>query len=142
MNTVARIRQIMNKEKSMKYRLRRDRKLAFQNFSDSLLRAEKQLPELESETVPHHSDWYAAKDFQDLADQIEFRAEGEGDDEVLDEAGNVVGHIEEEMATPILVDLNKKAWFGPQLRGEGDVSDLSNEEYAKRTVQGLFKKSN
>ncbi len=126
----------------MRYRLRRDRKLAFQNFQDSLLRAEKQLPELESEEVPHYSKWYEAVGMQDLADQVEFRAEGEGDDEVLDEAGNVVGHIEEAMATPVLVDLNKKAWFGPQLRGGGDVSELSHEEYAKRTVQGLFKKSN
>lgn len=126
----------------MKYRLRRNRALAFQNFKDSLDRAEKNLPELESNVIPHYSDWYDAESMQDLANKLEFKSEAEGEDEVFDESGGVVGHIAEEMCMPVLVDGAGVVWMGPELRGEGDVSTLCSEEYAKKMVTNLFKKEN
>jgi hypothetical protein len=126
----------------MKYRLRRNRKLAFQNFQDSLKRAADKLLELESEVVPHYSDWYEVNSMQELVDQLEFRSEAEGDDEVLTEDGVVIGHVEEELAMPVLVCKDGTEWAGPQVRAAGDTAELDSEQYAEKLVSELRKKGN
>lgn len=125
----------------MRYRLRRGRDFAFQNFAASLDRAEKNLPELTSPVVPHYSQWYEAEGMQDLADKLEFVSEAEGDDEVLDEAGNVVGTILEEFCHPVL-DSGGTLFSGPKVRALGDPTDVDSDTYAEKMTHDIFKKKN
>src|SRR5580765_877548 len=114
----------------MKYKLRRNRNLAFQAFAGSLDRAEKKLPELVSDVVPHYSKWYEAGSMQDLADKLEFDTEAESEDEVLTESGEVIGHIEEEFCMSVLVCNDGSVWLGPEVRAMGNPDEMGSEEYA------------
>ena len=125
----------------MQIKLKRNRALAFQDFGASLQRAAAKLPDLESAVVPHYSEIYTAVDFQDLANQLEFKSEAEGCDEVVDAGtSEVLATIEEEFARPVLV-VGEQTFAGPVVQSMGNPDEMMSEEYAKKMVHDIFRRT-